>query len=300
MRWMQRIRIALFSTVILTVMAGQAAFAQTWRPVAGGAKKSISGIAVIKNDATRTVLLVVHDNKKPEETKAALVTVEGEESPVYTPLEWPGDQPVDLEALTTIPGKDEEFIALASAGTGYYIKVKADSKKVEVIKAFPLPKAPDGSNFEGFSLQKLGDTLIAVWGHRGSATATDPGVLYWGRFDLSNYAFTDVQSAKIQVPWPEKDVRHISDLKVDSGGGLFLTAASDPGDDGPFSSVLYHGGSFQVSGGKIQFTPGPALVRLFLCRYRKIEAMELIPGKDGGIIFATDDENMGSSLYRGW
>jgi hypothetical protein len=298
MSWMGRVWTALFCAVIITIPVGQAAFAQTWRPVAGGLKKSISGMAVVKNDSSRTVLLIVHDNKRAEETKAALVTVEGEDSPVYAPLDWPGEQPVDLEALTTIPGKADEFIVLASAGNAYHIKVKADSKKMEVMKVFALPEVPDGSNFEGFALQKVGDTLIAVWGHRGSSN--DPGVLYWGRFDPGSHAFTEVQSAKIQVPWPEKDVRHISDLKVDSGGGLFLTAASDPGDDGPFSSAFYQGGTFVVAAGKVQFLPNPNPVRLLRFRYYKIEALELIPGKEGGVLFGTDDENRGASLYRGW
>jgi hypothetical protein len=142
--------------------------------------------------------------------------------------------------------------------------------------------------------------LLAVWAHRGEAA--DPAVIYWANMDESNYSFSGVRSARLTVPWPTADVRHISDLKIDGAGALFVTSASDPGDDGPFASAFYLAGVFDedAARGQIGFRQNISLVRLARFDYHKVEAFELVPGGTGGIAFATDDEKMGSSLYLDW
>jgi hypothetical protein len=99
------------------------------------------------------------------------------------------------------------------------------------------------------------------------------------------------------VPYPIQDVRHISDVKVDASGVVFVTSASDPGDDGPFSSAFYLAGVLRISAsGSPVYTPPLSLVRLFHFDYRKVEAFEFVPGPTGGMVFGTDDENLGASL----
>lgn len=272
---------------------------QQWRPVGGGILMGISGMALVEHSANRTLFLVVHDNKREGEGRAGLLTIEGNLAPVYQPVDWPGrDLPEDLEALSNVPGRANRFLALASAGSLYDIELDSSRKAVRVIRGFHLPDAPRGSNFEGFALRRLGDQLLAVWAHRGETA--DPAVVYWSTLDLNRYSFTDVHFRRLRVPWPASDVRHVSDLKMDEGGAVYITSASDPGNDGPFASALYLAGSFQMCAGQFEFFENRELVRLQRFYYHKIEAFELVPGAGGGIAFGTDDENMGSSIYLDW
>ena len=274
---------------------------QQWRPVGGGILMGISGMALVEpRTGARTTFLVVHDNKQRGEGRVGLVEIEGLKPPRYTPLAWPtGELPEDLEALARVPAvAANSFMALASAGKIYHLLLDSSHSSIKLLKVFRLPDAPKESNFEGFTLYRMGERLLAVWAHRGEGA--DPAVIYWARLDPVTYSFSGVRSARLTVPWPKTDVRHVSDLKIDDGGALFITSASDPGDDGPFASALYLAGSFDVCEGQVVFRQTVALVRLLRFDYHKVEAFELVPGMTGGLAFATDDEHMGSSIYLDW
>jgi hypothetical protein len=92
-----------------------------------------------------------------------------------------------------------------------------------------VPQIPKNSEFEGFALQNVNDVLLAVWADRG--LDAQPAQLFWSKFDLKNYAFTQIDFAFLKVPYPSENARHISDVKVDASGAVFITSASDPGDD---------------------------------------------------------------------
>ena len=93
---------------------------------------------------------------------------------------------------------------------------------------------------------------------------------------------------------------HISDLKVDPTGVLFISSAKDPGNDGSFESAVYIADVFNSDRNQIRFRQNSELVPLYRFDEHKIEAIELVPGQTGGVIFGTDDENRGSSIYRSW
>ncbi len=272
-------------------------FSQEWLPVRGGQPHGISGIAVIRKDANTARYLVVHDCKLPKQVRIGVVTVEGR-SVKYVELVWPdsANEPMDAESLSGIPDTPNEFLFLASAGKLFHIALDSTLKNISVIRTVPMPDAATGSNFEGFSVQKISGRWLAVWAHRGQDEK--PAVIYWAGFDKSNDSFSKVNSAEIKVPFPKQGVRHISDLRVDGGGNVYITSASDAGDDGPFQSAVYIAGHFSENGK--QFTINPDMTRLYQTYYHKIEAMELIPGDNGGFIYGSDDENMGGSIYITW
>jgi len=267
-----------------------------WRSIESGKDFGISGMALVAQQTDRADFLIVHDNKQPDQNRLAIVTVASNQSPEYLPLTWPSqiDLPIDLESLTAVPGKNSEFIAATSWGQIYHLTLAAD-RTMAVVKVFELPELPQNSNIEGLALQQLDDRLLMVWGHRGQDN--DPGVIYWGTLDLNNYQISPLGSVELTVPWPTEKVRHISDLKIDPAGTLYITSAMDSGDDGPFSSALYIAGVFNLSNSQVQFRPNSQLAALYRFRDRKIEAIELVSGAEGGVIFGTDDENMGSSIY---
>lgn len=227
-----------FATALFLVSCFvSSAIAQEWRPVGGSRQSNISGMAVIGQAKQTTTLLVVHDNKKAEQMHATLISITGSDSPLYTPLKWTNDVALDIEAVTSVPGVSGQFIAFTAAGRAYHIKIDIKSATVDVIKSFDVPSIPKDADFEAFDLQKINGTLTAVWAERGSPTK--PATIFWSKFDLDEHKFSDVGSATFRVPFPANDVRHISDLKADTSGAIFVTSASDPGNDGPFSSAFY-------------------------------------------------------------
>jgi hypothetical protein len=272
--------------------------ADQWHHVGDGILMGISGMALLERANDRASFLVVHDNKKPDQDRAGVVTVEAGKEPKYEQLVWPGEEPPkDLEALAAVPGRKSEYVAATSKGKACWIKADA-SKGVEVIKVFQIPGATEKSEIESFDLQKLGDVIVAAWADRGDGE--EPAVLTWSKFDPETNEFSETHSTEIHVPWPEKEARDVSDLKIDQAGVVFISSAFDGGDDGPFASAVYTAGAFHSEGGEIRFAQNPALTRLYHFEGRKIEALELVPGRGGGIIFGTDDENLGSAVYFSW
>ena len=288
-------RLSLF-VLLLAAALGINASAQQWRPVSGNHQGNISGMALVAYEKQITTILVVHDNKKPEQIRATLFSINRGNVPTYTPLKWTSDEvPVDLEAVTPVPGITGQYMALASAGRVYHIKLDWRSNSIDTVKAFDLPMVPKGADFEGFELQKINGQMLAVWGERGDTQKA--ATIFWSKFDLDNYKFAEVGWESFRVHYPLTDVRHISDIKVDTSGGVFITAASDPGDGGPFSSAAYYAGAFQIDHQrKVAFNRAKSLTPLFRFEYRKVEAFEFVPGADGGMIFGTDDEDLGASL----
>jgi hypothetical protein len=297
MRQLPRFIITVATWAVLCLMP-HPVLSQQWRPVRGGIQFGISGMALLSQQSGSSSFVVVHDNKDKNQGRLAIITIKDESSPQYFPVNWPSSTalPIDLESVTAVPGASQlTFMAASSAGKVYHFRLDASNQNVSILKVFDLPKFPQGSNFEGFALQKINGQLMAVWAHRGADK--EPAVLYWGRLDLNTYQIVPIGSVRVQVPSPVSAVRHISDLKVDPAGILFITSAADNGDDGPFASVVYVAGAFEMRDRKITFQQNSQLVPLSRFNYHKVEAIELVPGRDGGVIVGSDDENMGSSVY---
>jgi hypothetical protein len=272
--------------------------AQNWIPVRGGIEYGISGIALIEQNSKKSEFLIVHDNKKSNQRRLAIISLQGKKQPEYLPLNLPDNTklPDDLEALTTIPNTNNtEFIALSSDGKAYHIKLVFKNKNASIIREFNLPEIDKNSNFESLEIRKIDNQLIAIWAHRGEGK--EPAKIYWGKLDLTKYQITNVNVANFKVPFPEGNVRHISDIKVDNAGIVYITAAGDNGNDGPFQSAVYVAGHLGFNGSKIQWRQNQQLFPIYRDNYHKIEALEIIPGASGGIIVGTDDENMGASVY---
>ena len=301
--FMRQVYIVLFTLAawVAFSLMPQPLQSQQWRPVRGGIPFGISGIALLTQQSSATSFLVVHDNKQNNQGRLAVVTIKGEESPEYLPIDWPSSipLPVDLESLTVVPGTPEPtFMVATSAGKVYHLRWNASKQTISIIKVFDLPNIAPGSNFEGFVVQKIDNQLLAVWANRGQDQ--QPAILYWGQLNLNTYQITPIGSFQLKVPFPVAAVRHISDLKVDSAGVLFIASAADNGDDGPFESAVYVAGAFDIHRQQITFRPNTQLVPLYRYRYHKVEAIELIPGRNGGVIVGSDDENMGGSVYLNW
>ncbi|MGH9947641.1 MAG: hypothetical protein ACRD6X_10595 [Pyrinomonadaceae bacterium] len=254
-------------------------------------------MALIEHNNRNTTFLIAHDNKKKEQVHAAILTVEGSKDPKYSPLKWMGaDIPVDIEAATSVPDVPRQYALFTSAGRVYHVRLNLAAGRLELIRSFDVPSIPQKADFEGFALQRLDGILLAVWAERG--LTEKPATVFWGRIDIATGKFSDLRTSAFKVPFPLSNVRHISDIKVDATGAVFVTAASDPGNDGPFSSAMYYAGVLEREAKKsFVFIRSSLLTRIYRLDDHKVEAFEFIPGSDGGIAFGTDDENLGASLF---
>lgn len=275
-------------------------FAQQWQTIRNTKLYGISGISLVEQkNAQSALFLVIHDNKKIGITKFALVKLRGDRPPQYWPLKWSTDQaePVDLEGLTVVPG-DNTFMAMSSTGKIYHLQLDQQQKAVSVLQVFDWPNIPAGSNFEGFLVKKFNNLLIAIATERGDGSK--PATIHWGILDPVTYQITEQGNINWQVPWPQGAVRHISDLKVDDTGIIFITAANDPGDEGPFQSAIYLAGVLEIVGQQVNLRINPSPIIIYRFDQHKVEALELIPGIHGGLVLGSDDEKAGGAIFLSW
>ncbi|MEU9114379.1 hypothetical protein AB0D04_21965 [Streptomyces sp. NPDC048483] len=269
-----------------------AAPAVDWQRAGDGITSGISGIVVDGREGDAVDTLAVRDNKNPGENRLVAVRYVPDAKPQVKPLEWSGELPVDLEAIDAVPGRDHEYVALASRGTAYRIHVEKGTAKV--VSTFPLPGVSSDGNYEGFALTATKDGIAAVWADRGQDDR--PAKLTTATWDRDTNSFGKRDSAEFRAPYPDQDVRHISDVKISAAGDLTVSSASDPGDDGPYDSALYDAGHLSVGkGGDAHLDASDKPHRLGTFSGHKIEALVCLPGSRAGIL-GTDDENDGGSV----
>ncbi|GAB3745737.1 hypothetical protein GCM10027598_82820 [Amycolatopsis oliviviridis] len=282
--------LAILPVVALPLLLPSTALAgDGWDSIGTGMTSGASGVAVLDRDGDRVDALVLRDNKKPGENRAVRVRLQhGTVSKVDT-IGWPGELPVDLEAAEAVPGKKGEFIALASDGKGFHVKL--DDRRLKVLGEFRVPKGDPDDNYEGFALKKVNDRLFAVWADRGQDAR--PATLYSAEFSVSKLSFKKPKSRPFRVPYPTTDVRHTSDVEITADDRVLVSAASDPGDDGPFDSAVYEAGVLR-SDGSIALSPVPRKIGDF--PGHKIEAMTCLSRSCGTLLYGTDDEAAGGRL----
>lgn len=288
-----RFRMAL--TVMMLITAVQAGIAEPWLPVRDGKLRGIGGMELLEESTDGTsMFLIVHDNKQPAQQRIAIVTVKGEEVDYYK-VAWRGEEnaPADLEALATLPdGGGKMFWAMTSEGFVTEFRLVEKNPVAEVVRQFTLPGILPEADYEGLVAKPIDGKTLVAWGSRGLGST--PGVLYWGV--LEGDEVRQEGWASHRVPWPEgENVRHLSDITMDDSGNLYVSAASDPGDDGPFESAVYRAGSFALREGHFVFEAD--IKEVTRSSGHKIEGIALLAAEPVRMAFGTDNENGGSSFY---
>jgi len=272
--------------LLLTILCNLSAQDNDWQLVGNERSVAMSGVTIVDGHT-----IVVHDNKREYEGRIGIVTESGDELK-YRILEWPDKTlPFDLEALTLIPGSVTDMIAMESQGKCHWLVFDQEKMRLAYNGFIQIPKIKWPTNLEGFGLMKVGDKFVAVWGHRGKSE--HPGKLYWGWLDFNSWTVELIDSIEITVEWPTEHVRHISDLKIAENGDCWVSASSDPGDDGPFSSAIYRIGKFKFENNQVSFKHIVNSRPVFKFKTRKVEGIALV---ENGIIVATDDENFGGYI----
>ncbi|EME62559.1 hypothetical protein [Amycolatopsis decaplanina] len=282
--------LAILPALTIPLLLPPAALADDgWESIGTGMTSGASGIAVLDRDEDRIDALVLRDNKKTGENRAVRVRLDHGKVSKVDSIDWPGELPVDLEAAEAVPGKTGEFIALTSDGKGFHFTLK--DRRLKVLGTFQVPKGDPDDNYEGFALKKVKDRLLAVWADRGQDAR--PATLYSAEFSVSKLSFKKPKSIPFRVPYPATDVRHTSDVEITADDRVLVSAASDPGDEGPFDSAVYLAGVLR-SDGSIALSPVPAKIGDF--PGHKIEAMTCLSRSCGRLLYGTDDEAAGGRL----
>lgn len=283
-------------------------------PIPVGSLPGISGLAKLAEGA----YLAVHDEKVKDEgedegPRIGLVTLGGE-GVAWAPVDadWgviKGGRPHDLESICEIVGKPGEFITVESGyrddDSARIIHLKAalvEGKAVVNVLGMVryLPWLPDGSKFEdieGAQTFQRGETtylLLAKRGKNGKKAR-----LIWGELNWNNPVFKVKEDYKVDTPFKDLDVkpdmRYASDVLI-SEGRIYIVSCNDPGDAGPFTSVVYHVGAVRPDGQLIHLIDSG---QTEIIRYEghKVEALAAPHGDKGLWVAATDDEDFKGSLF---
>lgn len=284
-----RISFLILLTAAFTVHAEQAT---QWHFVGEGKNNAISGISMI--DAEH--FLVALDGRKPEHPRLAVLNWKKNQKPaLLTRLDWcdKNNLPVDLEAVTQIPNR-KEYLFLESKGSVTRIQLE-ENNTCKVTAKFDLPNTDADSNIEGLALHCVGENCWLVWAERGDDK--NPAKLSWARFDSQENQLDELEAKpfEFKAPYPQKNLRSISDLAIDAKGQLFVAATSDSGDDGPFSSAIYNLGTFVQHENHLNLNIAKEIKPI--ARYEtenvKIEGIVFTPE---GLVLGAENENLGGKV----
>jgi hypothetical protein len=284
----------LFS-VLLLLFATPLVFAggsMEWHSLGQSKNNGISGIANFDEDR----FLVAYDRKKPYEPRLGILTWKNDSTLLLTRLDWCDEDnfPIDLEAIAAIPNHPKQFLLLESKGRVTRIQFD-DENACEVTARFDLPTAMPNSNMEGLALHCFEKDCALTWGERGSDKI--PGKLSWAKFDVENSQVSQDPSTVLEfhVPYPKTHQRSIADIAIDSNGQVWVSATSDPGDEGPFQSAIYYVGAFTHQKNQIvwQATKKITPAARYDIENVKIEGIVFTPT---ALIMGSEDENLGGKI----
>jgi len=303
----------ILSLILATATACGIGIADT---IPVGDLPGISGAAWLAEN----VLIVAHDAKvssdgNTPQPRVSLLTVPTEGDPLCSPVEidWSavkGGIPNDLEAICPIVEKPSEFVLVESsydaAKYGRIIHLRAEldgahcTMSVLGVTHFPatLKDGTEFDNVEGAQTFLRGGQTYLMLGKRGKNDKE--ARLCVGKLNWDTPLFTIEEDQAFYTPFKnfevKQDKRYCSELLL-VGNDLYTVSCNDPGDDGPFSSVVYRLGSLA--------TEGPEFVRIGeekteLIRYNghKVEALAPLGADKATWLAATDDENFRGTHFR--
>ena len=278
--------------------------------------------------------LVVNDRKNPRDKGFRLGVLEiGKDGlPDFVPVpvsDWKDRDgaPSDLEACCKIPSRGNEFLLAESGkydgrfGRVFHVSLKYDDEgrpELEVLGVMEFfghvlndeQNSYEGNNVAGMvAFEAFGKTVLA-YGERGGETSTGTavGTIHWGYIDFSNHTFQRIGSSKLTRTSvlgkanqeATTSLRDCSALhlmaRTNEGIPVLSVASKDPGDDGPFNSVLYQAGHFRLNKNKkpmVSFHRANRPIRLAQFSGLKVEGVAK-SGAGPNLAVVSDDEILGS------
>ncbi len=260
----------------------------------------LSGMAPVGARA----FVVVHDVKdsQPGRTRLGLVSVDEEGAVGYQPIAvaWGPRVSSDLESACALPGRADEILASESWGGGCMFHARIHhgdeaAPSADLLGCIPIPH--DVVEMEGLACTVAPDGAVwLVLGERGGEPGANPGRLRWGTLDLAAHTFVERGRTTVRSPTDGRTdlehQRHVADLWLDRDATLWSAGTEDPGDAGPFRSVLYRLGRFGPDPSHpstLTFSPVSDPQPLWF-EGLKVEAVSAPVGAGARFSVGTDDE----------
>lgn len=250
----------------------------------------LSGLACLP-DGSFLAVVDTKSNAPAEAPRVIRVSLLGQETnwePVA--VDWPEPDGIgnDLESVAAVPGTDSFLLVESSYFEGRYGRILQVALDGKVLRTGHLPT--DVSNIEGAAVVQTLSGLVFLFGERRD------GTIRWAGLDLSGeeIQLTEKGSVRFQVADPPGEShRELATLEADLSGRLFTASTVDPGNQGPFQSVVWEIG--QV-GEQLSILGEPR--RIADVPDAKVEALTFCRGADGReqLFLGSDDEDFGGSL----
>ena len=255
----------------------------------------LSGLAWVGDDR----FVAVHDAKgEGDEAKRNRVSLlrlprGSRDGIVRTPLavRFPGGVARDLEAASPIPGGG---LLLAESGQ------KGGSPRLffaRLVDSVLVIDAVSVDNVEAVEVGRVGDQLVLLAAERGRGQ--ERTTLHWATLSLDPPRFGAFQT----IDWPAIEplgprARAVSALTLGAVGRIYVASTLDPGEHGPFRSVVWRIGVLTAGpDGRPQVRLGAAerIATLDGCKVESL-AVRLLPDGGAQLFAGTDDEHYGGIL----
>ena len=261
-----------------------------WIKTGTGIEKTISGLVLLRKTVSGWVFLAAHDASSSP--RLSRIEISNTGAVTSSDVEWSGP-PIDIEALFV---HQDNIFAASSSGTLYRIALDANEENVSTIDSVYFGAMISGANCEAAFIHETNGIFILVVASRGDDLT--PSTIAWRRVVYPSLSLLgDTESITFSAPFPTSNVRHVSDIRIDIDGNVFVSSASDPGDDGPFSSAVYHIGSMYAYDSFALIAKMQTPREAYRSTSHKVEAICLTPNDSLGMILGADDENSGGFIF---
>ena len=216
---------------------------------------------------THRRFLVVHDFKNPGDPPRLGVLSVGDGPVTYEPLDLvdaAGNRPVDLEGVCRIPQegmatrqRPAEFLATESRRRIWHLRLTGDGRgglAAQCLGVIPLPQDL-GDEVEGIACASRTTVVLGLRGGMeqvqpsGGAPSYTRAKLVWRELDLATHSLRPDTGGEVElvaprgVHWHTGERRRLcADLLIDEEQ-ILSVATEDPGDAGPFRSIVYRVGT---------------------------------------------------------
>lgn len=264
------------------------------RPAPASGLPPVSGLACLPDGSFLAVTDVKNDPSRPALFPPVLRIRAGEKRLTWEPVavRWPDPDgaPSDLESVAAVPGTDSFLIVESGFFQGRFGRIFRISSGGDLLGFTTLTKPVE--NIEGTAVARVGNRLIFLDAERGEDAAAT--AIRWYDLTLDPLRLGEPRSVELRLPEPVGPRhRHVSALEVDAAGRLFTVSDVDPGDLGPFRSIVWEIGRVGEEGVTLSAPRRVATVDGF-----KVEALAACSAADGQarLFLGADDEDYGGAI----
>lgn len=278
------------------------------------APREFSGIAWLATEKggeePQQVFLVAHDARDDEEERDLPRL-----SIVRTPVDTDGiiveeldvkfpSVPNDLESIAAVPDRNEALLVESNADgddpdPSIYLARWDDELNVKIAGSVPWPDTPEPHvNVEASAVATVGGRDYFVYAERAEGKDTT-------KINMTTVSIGDNGKVEVGDKWTSvsftapqpPEARPASAMDIDAKGNLYISAAYDPGDLGPFDSAVYRVAKVEAGRGGARLRPVRPPKELARSSSLKIEGVALVDGSFP-IFISDDDEDYGGLLRQ--